>query len=171
MSLESMHDLMLEELQDLYNAEQQLTKALPKMVEKTSHPVLREALESHLRETENQVVRLEQIFRDLDQKPGGRKCKGMEGLIDEGNELLSEAGSEAVRDAGIIAAAQRVEHYEIAAYGCAVTFAELLGKREIATLLKQTLEEEKAADEKLTQIAEQEVNSNALSAAGAGRTH
>ena len=171
MSLESMQDLMLEELRDLYNAEQQLTKALPKLAEKASYPLLRQAFQSHLRETENQLARLEQIFERLDEKPSGKKCKGMEGLIDEGNDLLSEKGLEAVRDAGLIAAAQRVEHYEIAAYGCAVTFAQLLGQQEIATLLQQTLSEEKAADEKLSQIAEQEVNSQAMSAATAGGRH
>jgi len=165
MSLESMQDLMLEELRDLYNAEQQLTKALPKMVEKTSNPTLRQAFQTHLRETEGHVARLEQIFERLDEKPTGKKCKGMEGLIDEGDDMLSEKGSEAVRDAGIIAAAQRVEHYEIAAYGCAINFAKLLGRQDFAALLTQTLSEEKAADEKLSRIAEQEVNNFAMSAA------
>jgi ferritin-like metal-binding protein YciE len=164
MSLESMQDLLLEELRDLYNAEQQLTKALPKMVDKTSSPTLRQAFQSHLRETESQVTRLEQIFESLGEKPTGKKCKGMEGLIEEGEDMLSEKGAEAVRDAGIIAAAQRVEHYEIAAYGCAVNFAQLLGRQDIVTLLEQTLSEEKAADEKLSRIAEQEVNSHAMTA-------
>lgn len=171
MSLESMQDLMLEELRDLYNAEQQLTKALPKMAEKAATPSLQQAFQSHLRETEGHVARLEQIFRQLDEKPSGKKCKGMEGLIDEGEEMLSEKGIESVRDAGIIAAAQRVEHYEIAAYGCAVNFAQLLGHSDIVTLLEQTLSEEKAADEKLTQIAEQEVNSQAMSAVSMSGNH
>ncbi len=171
MSLESMQDLMIEELRDLYNAEQQLTKALPKMAEKATTPSLQQAFHSHLRETEGHVARLEQIFRQLDEKPTGKKCKGMEGLIDEGDDMLSEKGVEAVRDAGIIAAAQRVEHYEIAAYGCAVNFAQLLGHNDIVTLLEQTLSEEKAADEKLTQIAEQEVNSQAMAGASMSGRH
>ena len=162
MSLESMQDLLLEELRDLYNAEQQLTTALPKMVEKTSSPTLRQAFQTHLQETEGHVTRLEQIFESLAEKATGKKCKGMEGLIDEGEDMLAEKGSEAVRDAGIIAAAQRIEHYEIAAYGCALNFAQLLGRQDIASLLQQTLAEERAADEKLSRIAEHEVNSNAL---------
>lgn len=162
MSLETMQDLMLDELRDLYNAEQQLTKALPKMVEKSSSMTLRQAFQNHLQETEGHVTRLEQIFESLDEKATGKKCKGMEGLIDEGDDMLSETGSDAVRDAGIIAAAQRVEHYEIAAYGCAINFAQLLGRQDIASLLQQTLSEEKAADEKLSRIAEQEVNSHAM---------
>ena len=164
MSLESMQDLLLEELRDLYNAEQQLTTALPKMVEKASSPTLRQAFQNHLRETEGHVARLEQIFESLAEKASGKKCKGMEGLIDEGEDMLAEKGSEAVRDAGIIATAQRVEHYEIAAYGCALNFAQLLGRQDIASLLQQTLAEEKAADEKLSQIAEHEVNSHAMTA-------
>lgn len=171
MSLESMQDLLLEELRDLYNAEQQLTKALPKMVEKTASPTLRQAFQAHLRETEGQVARLEQIFDSLDEKPTGKKCKGMEGLVGEGDDMLSEKGSEAVRDAGIIAAAKRVEHYEIAAYGCAVNFAHLLGRQDIAALLQQTLSEEKAADEKLSRIAEQEVNSHAMATPAISGSH
>jgi ferritin-like metal-binding protein YciE len=123
MSLDSMQDLLLEELRDLYNAEQQLTRALPKLVETAASPTLRQAFQSHLQETEGHVSRLEQIFEGLNEKPTGKKCKAMEGLIDEGADMLAEKGSEAVRDAGIIAAAQRVEHYEIAAYGSAVSFA------------------------------------------------
>ena len=164
MSLDSMQDLLLEELRDLYNAEQQLTRALPKLVETAASPTLRQAFQSHLQETEGHVSRLEQIFEGLNEKPTGKKCKAMEGLIDEGADMLAEKGSEAVRDAGIIAAAQRVEHYEIAAYGSAVSFAQLLGRQDIATLLQQTLAEEEAADEKLSRIAEQEVNNHAMAA-------
>jgi ferritin-like metal-binding protein YciE len=170
MSLDSMHDLLLEELKDLYSAEQQLVQALPKIVEKARAASLREAFETHLRETEGHLARLEQAFRGLGEQPKGKKCKGMAGLVDEGEDMISEKGSDAVRDAGIIAAAQRVEHYEIAAYGCAISFAQALGHTDIVTLLEETLAEEKAADEKLSVIAEQEVNQHAMAAgAGAGR--
>ena len=164
MALDSMHDLLLEELRDLYNAEQQLVKALPKIVETVTTPTLREALTSHLRETEGHVVRLDRIFSGLGEKSSGKKCKGMEGLLDEGEDVLDEHGADAVRDAGIIAACQRVEHYEIAAYGCAVNFARLLGHQDVAMLLEETLSEEKAADEKLSAIAEEEVNLTAMAA-------
>jgi ferritin-like metal-binding protein YciE len=162
MALDSMQDLLLEQLRDLYNAEQQLVKALPKIAEKSCSASLREAFEAHWRETEGQVVRLERAFFSLGEEPEGKKCKGMEGLLDEGKDMLSENGSDSVRDAGIIAAAQRVEHYEIAGYGCAITFAQLLGHQDIVTLLEETLAEEKAADEKLTAIAEEEVNQHAM---------
>jgi ferritin-like metal-binding protein YciE len=167
MSLDSMHDLLLEELRDLYNAEQQLLKALPKIAEKVTTPSLREAIETHCRETEGHALRLERIFNGLGEKATGKKCKGMEGVLDEGDELLSEKGSETVRDAGIIAAAQRVEHYEIAGYGSAISFAQLLGHHDIVALLEETLAEEQAADEKLSMIAEEEVNQHAM---GAGTT-
>ena len=172
MSLESMQDLLVEELRDLYNAEQQLVKALPRIAEKAAAPSLRQALQDHLRETQGQLTRLEQIFSGLGTQPTGKKCKGMEGLLNESEDILSEEGLEPVRDAGIIAAANRVEHYEIAAYGCAMTFAQLLGRQDIVTLLQQTLDEEKAADRKLTAIAEGEVNSEALTAgATSGGAH
>ncbi|MGQ0703652.1 MAG: YciE/YciF ferroxidase family protein [Gemmatimonadales bacterium] len=164
MSLESLQDLLVEELRDLYNAEQQLVKALPRIAEQATTPSLRQAFQDHLRETEGHVTRLEQIFSGLGEKPSGKKCKGMEGLLDEGEDMLSEQGLDPVRDAGIIAAAQRVEHYEIAAYGCAAAFAQLLGRPDIVTLLQQTLDEEKAADRKLNAIAEGEVNSEAMTA-------
>jgi len=167
MSLDSMHDLLLEELRDLYNAEQQLIKALPKIAEKVSTPSLRDAIETHYRETEGHVVRLERIFGGLGEKSSGKKCKGMEGMLDEGEEMLSEKGSDSIRDAGIIAAAQRVEHYEIAGYGSAIAFAQLLGHHDIVTLLEETLAEEKAADEKLSAIAEEEVNQHAMAASSA----
>jgi ferritin-like metal-binding protein YciE len=167
MSLESMHDLLLEELRDLYNAEQQLIKALPKIAEKVSTPSLRDAIETHCRETEGHLARLERIFGGLGEKSSGKKCKGMEGMLDEGEEMLSEKGSDSIRDAGIIAAAQRVEHYEIAGYGSAIAFAQLLGHQDIVTLLEETLAEEKAADQKLSAIAEEEVNQHAMAASSA----
>ena len=167
MSLDSMHDLLVEELRDLYNAEQQLIKALPKIAERVSTPSLRDAFETHCQETEEHAVRLERIFNGLGEKATGKKCKGMEGVLDEGDEMLSEKGSETIRDAGIIAAAQRVEHYEIAGYSSAIRFAELLGHQDIVTLLQETLEEEMAADEKLCAIAEEEVDQHALAASAA----
>jgi ferritin-like metal-binding protein YciE len=161
MSLDTMHDLMIEELKDLYSAETQLVKALPKMAKGATTPNLRTAFENHLAETMEQVSRLEQIFELLGTSPKGKKCKGMEGLLEEGSEMVDEAGDDTVRDAGIIAAAQRVEHYEIAAYGSTLAFATLMGHSEIAELLEMTLNEEKAADELLSSIAESEVNSAA----------
>lgn len=157
------HKLYIEELKDLYSAETQLTKALPKMAKAASSDELRQAIEQHLKETEGHVQRLEQIFEKLERSPRGKRCKGMAGLIEEGSELLKEKGEmEAeVLDAGLIAAAQRVEHYEIAAYGTARTFAQRLGQQEVAKLLQQTLDEEYAADRKLTAIAEGGVNQEA----------
>lgn len=164
MALESVHELLLEELRDLYHAEQQLVKALPKIAARASTPSLRDALRSHLRETEGHVARLERAFTTLGERPTGKRCRGMEGLLDEGEELIGEKGAEAIRDAAIIAAAQRVEHYEIAGYGCAVGFARLLGHQDVAALLEETLAEEQAADEKLSGIAQEEVNQLALAA-------
>ncbi len=165
MALDSMHDLLLEQLRDLYSAEQLLLKALPRLVEKVTTPSLREAVNTHYGETQNHVTRLERIFSGLDEKASGEKCKGMEGLLDECDHVADEHGSDYVRDAGIIASAQRVEHYEIAAYGCTISFARLLGHQDIVTLLEETLAEEKAADEKLSAIAEEEVNQHAVSSA------
>ena len=162
MALDTMQELLVEELRDIHNAEQQLVKALPKLASAAATPSLQDALQDHLADTEGQVRRLEQIFEMLGQKSGGRKCKGMEGLIEEADEMAAEKGAEVVRDAGIIASAQRVEHYEIAAYGCAITHARLLGLDDVADLLEQNLAEEKAADERLSAIAEQEVNGSAL---------
>ena len=127
MKLESLQDLYVEELKDLYSAENQLLKALPKMAKAASSPVLRTAFEDHLEETRGQVERLESIFKKLDANPKGKKCKAMEGLIEEGNEVMTEEAEPAVRDAALIAAAQRVEHYEMAGYGCVRTYARLLG--------------------------------------------
>src|SRR6202012_3717515 len=153
MKLETMKGLLLDELQDLYSAETQITKALPKMAKASSTPDLKHAFESHLQETEGHVQRLEKIFKNLQESPKGKTCEGMKGLLKEGDERVKEGGESDVLDAGLIAAAQRVEHYEIAAYGSARTYAELLGENEIAKLLEQTLEEEKAADQKLTKVA------------------
>jgi ferritin-like metal-binding protein YciE len=156
----SLQDLYIDELRDLYNAETQLVKALPKMAKAASNDQLREAFQEHLRQTTEHVSRLEQIFEQLGEKASGKKCLGMEGLVKEGSETMKEDYSEEVKDAAIIGAAQRVEHYEMAGYGTVRAFAELLGETEHVTLLEQTLEEEKQADEKLTQLAE-EINPKA----------
>ena len=154
MKNENLRELLVEELKDLYSAENQLTKALPKVAKNSSDPQLKKVIESHLKETEGHVARLEQIFEKLDESPKGKTCEGMKGLITEADERIKEGGEPAVLDAGLIADAQRVEHYEIAAYGSARTFANLLGEKEIVQLLEATLKEEKAADAKLTSIAE-----------------
>ncbi len=148
-------------MRDLYNAENQLVKALPKMAKKASTSELKEALESHLEETRGHVERLDEIFQKLGKKPTGKTCKGMQGLIEEGSEMMNEDGPDSVIDAGIIAAAQRVEHYEMAGYGVARTFASILEQDEAEDLLQETLDEEGAADEKLTEIAENIVNEEA----------
>jgi len=153
MKLETLRELLIEELKDLHSAETQITKALPKLVKASSAPALQQAFEHHLEETKNHVTRLEQIFDRLNESPKGKTCEGMKGLLKEGEERMGEKGEPEVLDAGLIADAQRVEHYEIAAYGSARTYAELLGEREIVCLLSETLEEEKAADTKLTQVA------------------
>jgi len=144
----------MDELRDLYNAETQLVKALPKMAKAASNQQLRLAFEEHLRQTSGHVTRLEQIFEELGEKPSGKKCVAMEGLVKEGSELIGDDYPQPVLDAGIIGAAQRVEHYEIAAYGTVRSFAELLGESQQASLLEETLNEEREADEKLTQISE-----------------
>jgi ferritin-like metal-binding protein YciE len=161
MSLDTMQDLLIHQLRDIYSAEQMLTKALPKMVEKASTEELATAIRDHLGQTEVQIARLNQVFELLGERPGGVKCKAMEGLIEEADELLGEDGSEAVIDAGMIAAAQRVEHYEISAYGSAKAFAALLGLSEIVRLLNQSQEEETAADKKLSLIATTDINARA----------
>ncbi len=158
MKLESLHDLYVDELKDLYSAENQLLKALPKMAKAASTEELRTAFKEHLEETRGQVQRLERIFEELDARPKGKKCKAMEGLIEEGKEIMSEDIEPNVLDAALIAAAQRVEHYEIASYGCARTYARLLGYDEAAELLQETLDEEAAADKKLTELAESTIN-------------
>lgn len=158
----TLHELLVEEIKDLYHAEKQLTKALPKMAKAATHDDLREAFESHLEETRGHVTRLEEVFAVLDEKPRAKTCEGMLGIIEEGNELLQEDADGSVLDAGLIAAAQRAEHYEIGSYGTCVAWARLLGQDEAASLLEQTLEEEKAADEKLSSLAESEINQSAL---------
>ena len=155
MKLESLRELMIDELKDLYSAENQILKALPKMIKKATSDNLKSGLEQHLKETEGHVERLDKIFQQLDASPRGKKCKGMEGVIEDGKELMEEDAEPEVMDAGLIGAAQHVEHYEIAGYGCARTYAELLGLSDVAKLLQQTLEEEKATDEKLNQLARQ----------------
>ncbi|GEP40924.1 ferritin-like domain-containing protein [Brevifollis gellanilyticus] len=161
MKLKNLHDLLVHELTDLYSAERQLAKALPSMVRAASDEELRECFEAHLAETMNHVARLEMIAQSCDIKFGRHKCKGMEGLIREGKELISEDADDHVRDAGLIGAAQRLEHYEIAGYGTARALAKCLGYDEAVKLLSETLEEEKAADKLLTTIAETAVNTKA----------
>jgi ferritin-like metal-binding protein YciE len=153
--INSLRELYVDQLRDLYDAENQLIKALPKMAKGATSDELREGIEEHLEQTKNQVQRLEQIFERLGEKPKGEKCKGMEGVIKEGSETLEKDMDEHTKDAAIIAAAQRVEHYEIAGYGTARTYANLLGESEAAELLQETLDEEKETDQKLTQLAEE----------------
>ena len=159
-----LEELMVDELKDLYSAEKQIVAALPKMVKAASSPDLRRAFERHLEETRRQVERLEQIGEDLEVRLTGKKCKGMEGLIDEGKELMEEDLDENALDAGLIGAAQKVEHYEIAAYGTARTHANLLGYKKAAKLLQQTLDEEGATDKKLTALADSVINVEAATA-------
>lgn len=153
MQKDSLRELYIDELRDLYNAETQLVKALPKMAKAASNDQLREAFEEHLRQTSEHVSRLEQIFEQLEEKPSGKKCLGMEGLVKEGAETMREDYTEVVKDAAIIGAAQRVEHYEMAGYGTVRALAQLLGENEQVSLLEQTLQEENQADQKLTQLS------------------
>jgi len=166
MSLDSLEKLFIDELKDVYNAEKQILRALPKMAKAAESPELEQAFTKHLKETEGHVDRLEQIFKELGQAPRGKKCKGMEGLLEEGKEVLEEDGEPAVIDAALISSAQRVEHYEMAAYGCLRTYAGLLGYSKAEQLLQQTLQEEEATDEKLTQLGESGIN-EAAAAVGA----
>src|ERR1700722_18799538 len=154
MKEEGLKGLYIDELRDIYSAENQLVKALPKMAKAAASDELRSGFEQHLEQTKGHVKRLEEIFNELDEKPTGKKCKGMQGLIEEGKEIIDEDLEDEVLDAGLISAAQRVEHYEIAAYGCVRTFATILGEDSAAELLEQTLEEEKETDKKLTELAE-----------------
>src|SRR5438105_8879622 len=162
MKLDSLKILYVNELRDLYNAENQLVKALPKMAKAASSEELKDAFEKHLEQTKTHVERLEEVFEELGQKPKGKTCKAMKGLIEEGSEILHEDGEESVIDAGIIVAAQKVEHYEIASYGSVRTFAQLLGKDRSAELLQTTLDEESETNETLNQLAEEIVNPEAL---------
>jgi ferritin-like metal-binding protein YciE len=159
--MSTLEDLYMDLLKDLYSAEKQIVKALPKMAKNAQSPDLQRAFQEHLRQTEGQVERIERIFSELDGSPRGKKCVGMEGLIEEGNELLKEDVEPDVLDAGLIAAAQKVEHYEIASYGTARAWAQRLGYNNAVKLLEQTLEEESMANEKLTRIAESHVNMEA----------
>lgn len=153
MKLENLQQLFVKELRDLYDAETQITDALPKMIEAAHHSELKDALQEHLQITKNQISRLDRIFQMLNQDPSGETCKGMKGLLKEGDEIASADGDPSTIDAGIITAAQRVEHYEMAGYGTVRTYAELLGQNEMARLLQETLDEEKEADETLSDIA------------------
>ena len=159
-----LEELLVDELKDIYSAENQIIKALPRMAKAASSPELKRAFERHLEETRRQVERMDQIGQTLDVKLTGKKCKGMEGLIEEGKEIMEEDFDENAIDAGLIGAAQKVEHYEIAAYGTARTHAEMLGYSKAAKLLQQTLDEESATDKKLTQLAESIINVEAAHA-------
>jgi ferritin-like metal-binding protein YciE len=164
----SLEDLFVEQLKDVYDAEQRLVEALPKMADAANSSSLKSAFREHLEETRNHVTRLEQVFNSIGVEPERQTCQAMKGLVSEGSEIIDSKGSNpAVRDAGLIAAAQRVEHYEMAAYGTARTFAEQLGMSQAADLLQSTLDEEEAADEKLTQLATQKINAEALRGATA----
>jgi ferritin-like metal-binding protein YciE len=160
----SLHKLFLDELADIHYAEIQITKALPKMAKAAENDELREAFENHLQETETHISRIEEIFELLDEKPRKKKCDGMDGIIDEGKEMLSDNKGSAALDAALIAAAQKVEHYEIASYGCLATWAKLMDHEDVAKILHETLDEEKAADEKLTELAESLANVEAVEA-------
>jgi ferritin-like metal-binding protein YciE len=161
------HDAFVDELRDTYDAEKQLTKALAKLAKASSNPKLREAFESHLQETQGQIARLEQVFESLDEKVRGKHCDGIAGIIEEGKSIMEEDFDETTMDACLIAAGQRAEHYEMAAYGTLVAWAQAMGHNEAAKLLQETLEEEKVADEKLSALAEGGINQGAADAAHA----
>ncbi len=162
MTMNNLRDLLVENLQDLHSAEQQLTRALPKMAEKANHPQLRQAFEMHLQQTTQQLERLDRILDRMGASRTGKKCKGMEGLIAEGQELMEEKAAPEVLDAGLIGAAQKVEHYEISGYGTAVAYAQLLGETEAVVLLQQTLAEEEQTDARLNALAEGSINQQAM---------
>ena len=161
MSLNTLHELFVDEIKDLYSAENQLLKALPKMAKAATSPELKKAFEEHLEQTKTHVVRLEKVCEGLDVSPKGKKCAAMEGLIKEGGETIAAKGDPAVKDAALIAAAQRVEHYEMAGYGCVRTFAQTLGLKAEAKILQETLDEEGATDKHLTELAESVINADA----------
>jgi ferritin-like metal-binding protein YciE len=158
MEMESLRELYVDELKDLWSAETQITKALPKMMKAASNPKLKKAFNTHLKQTERQIKRLERIFKELDESPRGKKCVGMEGLVKEAQELIKEKPEADVLDAGLIAAAQHVEHYEMAGYGCVRTWARQMGEDRQAELLQETLDEEEQTDRLLTELAESEIN-------------
>lgn len=161
MKITSLNDLLIDMVKDMYSAETQLTKALPKMVEKASTDKLKQAFQEHLKETENQIQRLDKVCEILGVSPKGQNCEAMEGLIKEAEEMISDIEDADTLDAGLIAAAQKVEHYEIASYGTLITYAQTLEDQQVANILKETISEEKQADQKLTQIAERMVNEKA----------
>lgn len=161
----NLREALVDEIKDLYNAEKQLTKALPKLAKASTSDELREAFESHLEETEGHVTRLERVFELLDEKPRGKHCAGIAGIIEEGSDMMQEDAEDSVMDAMLIAAGQRAEHYEIGAYGTCIAWAEALDLTEVAQVLGETLAEEKAADEKLTAIAESGINEAATAGA------
>jgi ferritin-like metal-binding protein YciE len=161
----TLHDAFLEELRDSYDAEKQLTKALTKLAKAASNPKLRQAFESHLEETQGHIERLEQVFESLDEKVRGKHCDGIAGIIEEGKSIMEEDFDDTTMDACLIAAGQRAEHYEMAAYGTLVAWAQAMGHNEAAKLLQQTLDEEKAADKKLSGLAEDGINQSAADAA------
>lgn len=162
MKINNLNDLYIDQIRDLYNAEKQVEKSLPKMVKSSSSQELQHGFEMHLEQTKQQIDRLTQIFEELNIRPTGKACQGMEGILTEGEELLKDKGIDpAVKDAALIASAQRVEHYEIAGYGTARTYAQKLGYTKAAKLLEQTLQEERQTDEKLTQLAESGINQQA----------
>ncbi len=163
-AIKSMNDLYVESLRDLYSAETQITKALPKMAKAANSEDLKGGFEEHLAQTNNHIDRLKQIFKDLSEKPTGHHCVAMEGLLEEGAELIKDVKDSLVLDAGLIGAAQKVEHYEIAGYGTARNFAKLLGFDDHAELLQETLDEEGATDQKLTDLADGMINEAAASA-------
>ena len=164
MQMESLQELLVHDLRDLYNAETQLLKAMPKMVKKATNPELKRAFETHMKETEGQVQRLQKIFEKLGKKPTGKKCAAMEGLIEEGKEAMGEDMDEETMDAALIAVAQKIEHYEIAGYGTTRTWAQQIGDEQTARLLQQTLDEEGKTDKLLTQLAESTINVEAAQA-------
>jgi len=166
MMLEDLMDLFVEELKDIYSAETQMVKALPKMVKAATSKDLKLAFSLHLQETEGHVKRLEQVFKMLEESPKGKTCEGMKGLLKEGDEIMKEDAEPEVRDAGLISAAQRVEHYEMAGYGTVRTYAEILRRDDLARILQETLQEEKSTDSKLTNLAQQ-INVQANSSAAA----
>jgi ferritin-like metal-binding protein YciE len=158
MEIESLQELLIDEMRDIYSAENQITKALPKMAKKATNPQLKKAFETHLRETEGQIQRLQKIFDKLGKKPTGKKCAAMEGLVEEGKEMMAEDMDEETMDAALIAVAQKVEHYEIASYGTVRTWAQAVGDEQTAKLLQQTLDEEAKTDKLLTELAESSIN-------------
>jgi ferritin-like metal-binding protein YciE len=162
MKLQDLNSLFIQQLKDIYGAEKKLVKALPKMAKAASHESLREAFQHHEEETQQQVHRLEEVFRELEISPRASRCRAMEGLIEEAEEVLKEKADPEVLDAALICAAQRVEHYEIAAYGCARSLAEQLGRSDLAEELQATLKEEKASNEKLNQLALHGINEEAM---------